>query len=82
MTAIRKRQMRFLGHVMRRNEMEAVVKTRVVEGRREREKDRDMDGLARVTGGHLRPAELLQKTRDRHRCRSMVAQVHVDTAHR
>ena len=37
----RKRQMRFLGHVMRRNEMEAVVMTGMVEGRRARGRQRE-----------------------------------------
>ena len=84
MMTIRKRQMRFLGHVMRRNEMESVVLTGMVEGRRARGRQREkfMDGMMRVTGGHLRPSQLLQLTRDRDRWRSMVAQVQVDAARR
>lgn len=82
MTTIRRRQMRFLGHVMRRNEMEAVVLAGMVEGRRARGRQREkyMDGLMRAAGGHLKPAELLQLTRDRVRWRSMVAEVQVDVA--
>ena len=84
MTTIRRRQMRFLGHVVRREEMEAVVLTGMVEGGRARGRQREkyMDGLVRATGNHFKPAELLQLTRDRDRWRSMVAQVQVDVARR
>lgn len=53
MTTIR-REMRFLGHVMRRNEMEAMVLTGMVEGRRARGQQKFMDSVTRVAGGHLK----------------------------
>lgn len=46
MTTIRQQQMRFLEHVIRKNEMEAVVLTGMVEERRAREREsKFMDGI-------------------------------------
>lgn len=63
---------------------EAVVLTGMVEGRRARGRQREkfMDGVTRVAGGHLKPAESMQLTRDRIRWRSMLAEVLVDTTSR
>ncbi len=76
--------MRFLGHVMRRNEMEAVVLTGVVEGRRAggRQREKYMDGVTRAAGGDLKPVQFLQMTRDQVKWLSMVAEVQVDGARR
>lgn len=71
--------MRFLGHVMSRNEMEW-WKDEKREG--EKEKKKYMNGVMRATGRHHNPAELLQLTRNTVRWRSMVAEVQVDVARR
>lgn len=57
--------------------MKAVELTGMVEGIRAsgRQRDKFMDGVTRVLGGHLKSAELLQLTRDRIRLRSVVAEV-------
>ncbi|KAK7081032.1 hypothetical protein SK128_010688 [Halocaridina rubra] len=57
--------MRFLSHVNRRNEIEAMGMTEMVEGRRARGRirEKNMDAATRAVGGRLRLAELLQITR-------------------
>ena len=84
MTTIRKRQLRFLGHIMRREGLEEVVMMGMVKGRRARGKQREkyMDGLMRAKGKQLKPAQMLQVARDRERWRSMVAEVREDVARR
>lgn len=54
MLTIRRRQIRFLGHVTRRNEMKTVVLTRMVESRRagRRQTKKPMDGVTKATRGH------------------------------
>ena len=81
MKMIRKRQLRFLGHVMRLQQLESVCVTGRVEGRRGRGRPRVklVDSLARVVGGGITPAQLLQRT-ERSCWRSMVANVLEDTA--
>lgn len=72
MAAIAKRQVVFLGHVMRRNETEAVVLPRMVEDKttRGRPREKFMDDVTRVAGVHLKLADWLQLTRTRIRQRS------------
>ena len=73
MMVIRKRQMKFLGHVMRRGELESVVLTGYVEGRRARGRQREtyMSGITRAVGGQLSVAGILQTTDDRSRARNI-----------
>ena len=82
LTGIRKRQLRFLGHVMREEQLESVCLMGKVDGRRGRGRPRIkfVDGLARVVGGNLSPARMLQLTRSRLEWRRMVDNVPWDTS--
>lgn len=81
---IRKRQLQFVGHVMRREELEEVVLTGMIDGKRDRGRQREkyLDWIKK----HLREegniAKVLQKTKDREKWRVMVADVLEDVAHR
>ena len=84
---IRRRQMKFVGHIMRRGGIESTVLTGMIEGKRGRGRPREkyMDGLVRAVGANGRnatPAQLLQATSDRKRWRFMAANVLEDTAQR
>ena len=61
----RRRQLRFRGHVMRRQQMESDCMTGRWDGRRERGRPRIklMDSLAKAGGRGTRPVELLQMTK-------------------
>ena len=84
MKHIRERQLRFLGHVMRRGELENVCLTGRVEGTRSRGRPREkyMDGLVRAVGGGVSAAQLLQITSNRDEYQAMVANVLSDMAQR
>ena len=64
MKMIRRRQMRFLGHIMRKQQLESVCMMGKVEGRRGRGRPRIkfLDGLAQAIGGRYSPVELLKMT--------------------
>ena len=84
---VRKRQMKFIGHTMRRGGIENLILTGMIEGKRGRGRPREkyMDGVMRAvgaTGGNVTPARLLQTTSDRQRWRFLAANVLEDTAHR
>ena len=82
MKMIRQRQLRFLGHVMRLQQLESVCVMGKVEGRRGRGRPRIklVDTLAKAVGGGITSAQLLQMTDRRSDWRSMVANVLGDTA--
>ena len=84
MRMIRQRQLRFLGHVMRRQQLESNCMTGRLDGRRGRGRPRMkfLDSLAKAVGRGTRPVELLQMTSRREDWRSMVANVLGDTAPR
>ena len=84
MRMIRRRQLRFLGHVMRRQQLESNCMTGRLDGRRGRGRPRMkfLDSLAKAVGRGTRPVELLQMTSRREDWRSMVANVLGDTAPR
>ena len=84
MKTIRQRQLRFLGHVMRLQQLENVCVSGRVEGRRGRGRPRMklVDSLAKVVGGGITPVQLLRMTERRSDWRSMVANVLEDTAPR
>ena len=84
MKHIRERQLRFLGHVMRRGELENVCLTGRVEGTRSRGRPREkyMDGLVRAVGGGVSATQLLQMTADREEYQTMIANVLNDMAQR
>ena len=66
MRSVRARQMRFLGYVMRRGEIENVVLTGLNDGRRARGRPREtlMCGIKRTLRGRLSCAKILQATDD------------------
>ena len=75
MVNVRVQQMRFLGHVMRREELENLSLTGRIPGSRARGRQREkyMDGIVRIVGGERRAGQLLQMTREREVWQSMVA---------
>ena len=74
---IRKRQLQFLGHVMRMEGLESLSLTGRIEGVRARGRQREkyMDGIRRVTGGVKTAPELMQMARERDAWKSMIADV-------
>ena len=84
MRVIRRRQLRFYGHVMRRYQMESNCRTGRLDGRKGRGRPRNkfLDNLAKTVGGGTRPVEMLQMMSRREDWRPMVAKVLVDTAPR
>ena len=82
---VRKRQLKFLGHSMRREGLENLALTGMVEGRRGRGRPREkyLDSLVKMTNGRVTTAvQLIRATRDRQRWKSMVADVLEDMAQR
>ena len=82
MTRIRQKQLRFLGHTMREQQLESLCLVGKVEGRRGRGRPRIkfVDGLARSCGGGMSATEMLRLTRSRQEWRSMVDNVPRDTS--
>ena len=82
MKIIRQRQLRFLGHVIRENDLERTVVTGRVEGRRDRGRQRTkyMNSLIQDIDGVTTANQLLQMADDREKWRSMIANVKIDTA--
>jgi len=72
---IRKRQLEFLGHIMRKGELENLSVTAKINGRHDRGRQRltYIASLSKWTG--INNLELLRNTRDRKLWRSMIAQV-------
>ena len=72
---IRVRQMRFVGHVMRRGKIEDLSLTGRIPGSRARGRQREkyMDGIKRIIGGGIRTTDILQMTRNRELWQSRVA---------
>ena len=77
METIRRRQMDFFGHVMRRNGLENIAITGKVEGRRKRGRPRlkYVNNLNSSLKESVSEIELIRATGDRHRWKSMVANV-------
>ena len=75
MKQIRERQMKFLGHVMRKEKLENLCLTGRIPGRRARGRQREkyMDGIVRATGARHTAASLLQRTRDRREWQTVIA---------
>ena len=76
--------MRFVGHIVRREELEHLSLTGKIEGRRPRGRPRQkyLDGLVRWTGGRMSAVQLLQTARNREEWRAMIADVLGDIAPR
>ena len=81
MRAIRKRQMKFLGHVIRREKIEHLCLTGMIEGRRSRGRQRKkfLDSILEDIEDDLTAGQLIQMARDRIGWRQVTAQVE-DTA--
>ena len=83
MTTIRKRQLRYLGHVLRGSSLEKHCLLGMIEGGRARGRQRMklMDGVKEVTG--CRTIEEIRTAEDRNKRRNIVANVNIqDTARR
>ena len=81
MTVIRRRQLRFVGHVLRGNGWERGSLLGMIEGRRARGRQRlkYMDGIKEVVGCE-RAVDVLRLVEDRSVWRSIVANVNCDSA--
>ena len=81
---IRRRQLRFLGHVIRRDQLENLSLTGRVEGSRGRGRPRlkYMDSLKKIVGNGMSAVQIIQMSRSREEWKSMVANVFNDSAHR
>ena len=79
---IRRRQLKFLGHIVRAEELEYDVLTGMVEGKRARGRQREkfMDGLTRLFRGRAKAPQIIQKSRNRQEWKSIVADVLEDMA--
>ena len=85
MQAVRKRQLKFFGHIVRGGDMENLALTGMIEGGRGRGRPREkyLDGLVRQTGGRVTTAvQLIRTASDRQEWKSMVADVLEDMAQR
>ena len=78
---IRRRQMNFVGHVLRKEKLEHLCLTGKVEGRRSRGRQRIkyLDTIVEEIGGQITKNNLIQLARDRQRWREVTAHV-LDTA--
>ena len=81
---IRRRQLGFLGHVLRREGLENLSLTGRIAGSRGRGRPRIkyMDGIKKTIPGGRSTGEILQMTRDRREWKSMIANVFSDSARR
>ena len=82
MTSIRKRQLRFLGHTMREQQLESLCLMGKVDGKRGRGRPRIkiVDGLARSCGGGMSATEMLRLTGSRQEWRRVIDNVPRDTS--
>ena len=78
---IRKRQLNFLGHILRKEKIEHLCLTGKIEGRRARGRQRKkyLDSILEDIGENLTANQLIQLARDRLRWRQVIANVQ-DTA--
>lgn len=84
MSEIRGKQLQFVGHVMTRDKLENIVLTGMVEGTRDRGRQREkyLDWMRKHLQAGMNIAQVLQRTRDRDTWRVMVADVLQGMAHR
>ena len=82
MTSIRKRQLRFLGHTMRKQQLESLCLMGKVDGKRGigRPRIEIVDGLARSCGGGMSATEMLRLTGSRQEWRRVIDNVPRDTS--
>ena len=84
LAVVRKRQMTFLGHVMRADGLENLAMTGRIAGRRSRGRPRKkyLDKMKEIIGGGMTTQQLLTTTRDREQWRSITGYVFNGTPHR
>ena len=84
LAVVRKRQMTFLGHVMRADGLENLALTGRIAGRRSRGRPRKkyLDKMKEIIGGGITTQQLLMTTRDREQWRSITGYVYNGTPHR
>ena len=82
MATVRERQLRFIGHVMREDDLEKIVITGRIEGTRARGRQRIkyMDSLMKDVREMETVGELIRTTEDRGRWRTVIADVRRDMA--
>jgi hypothetical protein len=82
MRSIRRRQLEFFGHVMRKGALEQLVVTGKIEGRRSRGRPRTkfLDSISRTLKSDFNPTEIIHLTTDRLRWRVVTADVDIDKA--
>ena len=82
MATVRERQLRFIGHVMREDDLEKIVITGRIEGTRARGRQRMkyMDSLMKDVREMETVGELIRTTEDRGRWRTVIADVRRDMA--
>ena len=82
MTSIYKRQLKFMGHIERKEGLESICMMGKMEGRRERGRPRRkyLDGVIEILGGRWTDAQIRRKMKNREEWCSMVAHVRMDTA--
>ena len=81
MTTIYQRQLKFMGHIERKQGLELICMTGKLEGRRMKGRPRKkyLDGVKEILGGRWTDAEIRRKMKDRREWRSMIAHVRMDT---
>ena len=82
LSVVRRRQMSFLGHIMREDGLENLTVTGRIAGGRSRGRPRKkyLDRMREIIGGGITAHQLLEMTRDRNRWRSMSANVYNGSA--
>ena len=84
LAVVRKRQMTFLGHVMRADGLENLAMTGRIAGSRSRGRPRKkyLDKMKEIIGGGITTPQLLMTTREREQWRSITGYVFNGTPHR
>ena len=79
---IKKRQLGFFGHIIRKGTLESIITAGKIEGKRARGRQRDeyLGNLGRNLGKKWTPIELIKMASDRTRWKIMIAHVDIDIA--
>jgi len=79
---IKKRQLGFFGHIIRKGTLESIITAGKIEGKRARgwQRDEYLGNLGRNLGKKWTPIELIKMASDRTRWNIMIAHVDIDTA--
>ena len=74
---VRKRQLKFMGHIVRKNKIELLSITGKIEGKRSRGRQRHMliDRIIAINNLNCKPSELIHLAGNRGRWKDMIAQV-------